>query len=119
MRDDWYFCGFAGHLSVGKRCAYHLSTLVAQGTVLVSTVGHYLPQNKDEPETIGGGKDDYYETMAFHANGLDDDLNPILLSWESFECERYKDSRDAERGHYAMCERFERSAYEIRPEAHE
>lgn len=37
--ESWKWYGYAGHLIVAARCAYHLCTRV--GDVLVSTVGDY------------------------------------------------------------------------------
>ena len=101
----WYWGGYAGHLCVGKNCAFHLSTYLPEG-YLVSTVGHYLPQGKEPMDTVGSGKDDFFETMVFRCDGINADLDAIIPDLSEIYRERYADSRDAERGHYAMCEKW-------------
>lgn len=102
-KSDWVWYGYAGHLCVGKRCAYHLCTRV--GGFLVSTVGHYLPDGKTM-ETIGSGADAYFETMVFPCDGEEPSGDPNITSLQELECERYAKSLDAERGHRAMCEKY-------------
>ena len=66
-KSEWVWYGYPGHLCVGRRCAYHLSTRI--GSYLVSTVGAYYPLGSGKMETIGGGEADYFETMVFHCEG--------------------------------------------------
>lgn len=101
MKEKWY--GYAGHLIVGKRCAYHLGTVV--NGYLISTVGHFLPDGKTM-ETIGSGENDFFETMVFHCNGEDKDGNPNVLNWSNIDGERYADSTSAEKGHYVYLEKY-------------
>lgn len=102
-KEDWVWYGYAGHLVVSRRCAYHLSTRV--GGFLVSTVGHYLPRG-DKMETIGAGADAFFETMVFPCDGETPEGDPNVLSFSELECERYAKSIDAERGHRVMCEKY-------------
>lgn len=102
-REGWKWYGFAGHLCVGRRCAFHLCTRV--GPYLVSTVGAYYPKDSDDCETIGAGKDDYFETMVFPCHGDDADGNPNN-DLSEIECVRYSESIKAERGHYVLCEKY-------------
>jgi hypothetical protein len=105
-REGWIWFGYAGHLAVGKHCAYHLSTLVAGGTYLVSTAGHYLPKGRDTMDTIGSGPGDYFETMVFKADGIEPGGDARILDWSAVETVRYEKSLEAEHGHYAACERW-------------
>ena len=102
-RNGWKWYGYAGHLIVASRCAYHLSTRV--GGYLVSTVGDYRLDGKSR-ETIGSGKDDFFETFVFRCNGDTPDGDPNILSFEQIDGERYAESIDAERGHYRYCEKY-------------
>jgi len=104
-KSAWYWGGYAGHLSVGNYCRFHLSTLLPNG-YHVSTVGDYWPRHKDGRDTIGAGPDDFFETFVFKAHGMDDNLNIIHGDMIELEGVRYADSRDAERGHHAMCEQY-------------
>lgn len=94
-RSKWKWFGYAGHLCVGKRCAFHLSTHV--GHFLVSTIGHYISDNKDRMEPIGSGEQSLFETMVFPCNDAEIGADPNIISWESVDGERYATSADAER----------------------
>ena len=102
-KNEWVWYGFAGHLTVSRRCTYHLCTRI--GDYLVSTVGAYYPMHSDKMDTIGVGKDDFYETMVFPCDGEDEYGNPNC-DLSEIECHRYADSITAERGHRAICERI-------------
>lgn len=99
----WKWYGFAGHLCVAKRCAFHLCT--AYGDKLVSTVGAYYPKGSDKMETIGSGSDAFYETFIWDYSGDDKDGNPIL-GGDPVETIRYADSNSAEQGHYKFCDKY-------------
>lgn len=99
--SEWKWYGFALHLIAGKRCAYHLGTVI--GEYVISTVGAYYPPHSEKMETIGSGKDDYYETYVFELGGFDEHTNPVLKDSEVWSL-RYADSLDAERGHHRVCE---------------
>lgn len=102
-RAGWKWYGYAGHLCVGKRCAFHLATRI--GGFLISTVGDYYPPNSSRRETIGCGTDDFFETFVFHCQGDDKNGNPIIDPSE-IDGERYADSNAAENGHYRYCEKY-------------
>ncbi|MBP8235143.1 MAG: hypothetical protein KAY22_22860 [Rhizorhabdus sp.] len=102
--SEWKWYGYAGHLCVGSRCAYHLSTRI--GKYLVSTVGHYLPNPKTGVmETIGSGEA-YFETQVFNCGGEEETGDPIILSYDTVDGKRYAKSIDAERGHYEFCQKY-------------
>lgn len=103
-RSGWKWYGYAGHLTVGKRCAYHLCTRV--GGFLISTVGHYLPRGSDKMEPIGAGAEALFETFVFRCEGEAEGGDPIIPSFEEIDGERYAQSIDAERGHYHFCEKY-------------
>lgn len=92
-----YWCGFAIHFICGRRCAFHLGTIV--NGYAVSTVGALFPKHTDAMDTIGSGSDDFYELAIAPCSGLDEDMNPIAGEWEILQ--RFADSRDAERAHHA------------------
>jgi hypothetical protein len=99
--EGWRWFGYAGHLIVGKDCAYHLVTLLPNG-YLVSTVGHYLaPNGDDEPTEIGAGRT--FETMVFTCDGVTPEGDPNITSWMELDMVPYTDSRAAEQGHYCLC----------------
>lgn len=105
-KAGWKWYGFAGHLCVGHRCAFHLTTRV--GGHLISTVGAYLPSNGDGRtyEPIGAGEHALYETYVFHCSGEDANGNPRLDELSEIDGERYADSREAEAGHYRYCHKY-------------
>lgn len=102
---EWVWYGYAGHLCVGTRCAYHLCTRV--GGFLISTVGHYLPKGDDKMAAIGASCHDYFETMVFPCGQRDNPSgDPDIIDFVELECTRYAKSIDAERGHRAICEKY-------------
>lgn len=100
--EKWY--GYAGHLIVGKQCAYHLCTRV--GKYLISTVGHYLPRSGDKMDTVGAGSADFFETHVFPCDGETADGNPNVTDWDEIGGERYATSVEAERGHYKWLNKY-------------
>lgn len=106
-RAGWRWFGYAGHFVGGKRCAFHLATLVAGDTILVSTLGHYLPRSGDgnTPEPLGSGSDTF-ETMVFRCNGIESTGDPNVVDFSAIDMVRYASSLEAERGHYAVCEKW-------------
>lgn len=105
-RAGWKWYGFAGHHICGARCQYHLCTSIG-GTVLVSTIGRFVPDPLREPDktdSVGSGRD--YETMVFEIDGESESGDPAVVSWIEIDTDGYSSSIEAERGHYAMCEKF-------------
>lgn len=98
--ESWKWYGYAGHLIVSRRCAFHLTTRV--GKYLVSTVGAYYQSLDDKMTTIGSGKDEYYETMVFNCDG-EDGGNPVVNDYCELYGRRYSTSVRAELGHYELC----------------
>ncbi len=98
-RADWHWCGYAGHLIVAHRCAFHLHTRIGQA--IVSTVGDYRRGDKREP--IGLNRD--FETYVFLA--LDTERpEGVPLNYSEIDSEGTNDSEESERQHYAMCEKW-------------
>jgi hypothetical protein len=137
-REQWEWFGSAGHLIVASECRFHLCTKV--GPWLVSTVGEWLPDssswsiytdsrgvtlegrgdarradflNKVGFIEIGLGR---YETMVFPLSDKrctveDCDCGmPVVSEWSELDTDSYNLRGDAERGHYAMCERWAQQA---------
>ena len=98
-KSEWVWYGFAGHLCVSRRCAYHLCTRI--GNRLVSTVGAYF-FNDDKMQPIAG-PNDFYETMVFECSGEDKHGNPFLDSLSELERHVYGGSVAAELGHRNIC----------------
>lgn len=103
-KEKWKWYGYAGHLCIGRSCAYHLQTRI--GKFLISTVGDYRPHG--DPEAIGSNPNYYFETMVFPCKGELKSGDPNILSWQSIDGERYAESIDAERGHHRYCKKYAR-----------
>ncbi len=107
MKSDWQWFGNAAHLIVADKCRFHLATLV-RGHWLVSTVGEYYPSKERGMTTIGGGDNDYYETMIFEcARGTRCECGcglPIPDSWSELSCVRHANAKEANAGHLLACE---------------
>ena len=133
-REQWEWFGSPAHLIVAQDCRFHLATLV--GPWVVSTVGEWLPDssswhiyaetrgveiegrgdarradflNKVGFIEIGSGRK--YETMVFRATGARctaDECDCGMPFWEGGELDTdgYNERGDAQRGHYAMCEKW-------------
>jgi len=100
---DWKWYGYAGHLIVSARCAYHLTTRI--GDYLISTVGDFRPDG-DERAPIGAGPDAFFETYVFDCLGEDKEGNPILKEFCEIDGQRYAESLLAEKGHYRYCRKY-------------
>lgn len=65
-QDEWKWFGYPGHFICAARCQFRMCTQV--GSYLISTVGDYRPDGVDgERETIGAGKESFFETYVFKA----------------------------------------------------
>ncbi len=132
--ETWEWFGSPLHLIVSSECRFHLGTLV--GPWVVSTVGEWLPDSsswdiyaKSAGVTIEGRGDarraDFlrkfgyvdighgrkYETFVFRATGERcdrDECHCLQPEWTGSELdtEGYNERGDAQRGHYAMCEKW-------------
>lgn len=102
-QSEWVWYGYAGHLCIGSRCAYHMSTRI--GRYLISTVGDFKPDGKTR-ETLSSADDSFFETMVFPCDGEIASGDPNILSWEAVESEHYAKSIDAERNHRALCLKY-------------
>ena len=133
-REEWEWFGSAMHFICGQDCRFHLGTLV--GPWVVSTVGELLPDsnswdiyadtkgvklegrgdarrydflNKVGYVEVGSGRK--YETMVFRATGKRCDADECHCQqpeWSGSELDTdgYNERGDAQRGHYAMCEKW-------------
>ena len=84
-----------------------MATLVKGGRYLVSTVGDYRPGG-EKMETIGSGEESFFETYVFKARGVGKDWNPVMQDWSEIDGRRYADSREAEKGHYTYCRKWDK-----------
>lgn len=59
--------GWAGHFNHSRYCLYRRNTSVTNGlvTIIISSVGNYLPTGANKPKPLGTGR--IYETMVFLA----------------------------------------------------
>lgn len=59
--------GWAGHFENSRYCLYHRNTSITNGlvTIIISTVGNYLPIGANKPKPLGTHR--IYETMVFLA----------------------------------------------------
>lgn len=80
--------GWAGHFICADRCRFRRNTLLECGEIriVVSTVGLMCNRVEDKFEQIGHER--YFETMAFHAQRVDDrywdaDISRGELSFDS------------------------------------
>ncbi|MEN6292594.1 MAG: hypothetical protein ABFD07_11345 [Methanobacterium sp.] len=67
--------GWAGHFICADRCWFRRNTLLECGEerIIVSTVGEMTDiSGKNFPNFVEVGHNRYYETMAFHAQRVDD-----------------------------------------------
>ena len=107
-KEGWKWYGFPGHHCCGSRCQYHLATNIG-GTILVSTIGRFVPDPLRHPEnmeTVGSGRD--FETMVFRIDGEDQNGDPRIISWEAIDIGEYNSSKEAEKGHYDMCYKWDK-----------
>ena len=114
-REGWVWHGYACHFICADRCAFHLGTSI-DGKILVSTVGHFCEDPKRFPSLvspIGASADQNFETLVFEIDGYNSHRNPVILSYTEIAGTRYKDSEEAEAGHYAMCLKY--SNQEVQP----
>jgi hypothetical protein len=101
-RDQWYWCGYPGHLIVADRCRFHLHTRV--GAVIISTVGDFWPNGESgKRERIGCDRD--FETFVFVAIDTERPEGEPL-SFSEIDSEGSNNSEESERQHYAMCEKW-------------
>lgn len=102
-RSGWKWLGYAGHFTGGKDCAFHLATVI-RDKVLISTLGDYRPVKGGPAMPLGFDPEMLFETYCFEVKGYDKNTNPI--KGKEIESIRYKTSEEAEAGHYAFCERY-------------
>ncbi len=97
--SQWRWAGYPAHLCVSYMCRWWMCTRI--GNYVISSIGHYVPdREKNEMETIGAGPKDFFETMVFEADDLEDPF-----SWSGYELEqkRYADAEEAREGHMETC----------------
>ena len=96
MKIKWY--GNAGHLIVSGKCRFHLCTEV--GKYLVSTVGEYYSRDSENMDTIGAGKDSFFETYIFKINGrCECGCGMPTHDGSEIDGKRYSTRKEANEGH--------------------
>lgn len=134
-RNEWEWFGVASHLIVGSDCRFHLATHVGPWLVstvgewlpdsstwdiYTNTRGVTLEGRGDARRAdflkkvgfieIGAGR--LYETMVFALGDercAEPDCNcgqQLVADWGELDSDAYNNRRDAQRGHYAMCEKW-------------
>lgn len=106
MPQDWVWQGHYGHLSVGDRCQFRMTTRV--GDVLVSTMGEYFPSDDSEKmDTLSLIPKSYYETMLFRCE-IDNQEEcgcAILTEGCELDVKHYSTAKEATSGHMCYCYR--------------
>ncbi len=103
--------GCAGHFIGSADCQWTRHTRV--GAYRVSSVGEYRPRS--ERTTLGAGDSDYFETMVFKARDSEDPTDNDgcgcgeIEDWSELECERYATAGEAQAGHEAMVEKYQKA----------
>lgn len=141
-REEWEWFGSAAHLIVGADCRFHLATYVGPWLVSTvgewlpdSDSWHIYAEsrgveiegrgdarradflNKVGFVEIGAGRT--YETMVFRAGDercsrKDCDCGMrVVAEWTELDADGYNVRGDAQRGHYAMCEKWAAIPVEI------
>jgi len=59
--------GWPAHFCCAYDCLFRRNTLISHKgkSVIVSTVGMFLPDNKQKPTVLGSSENSYYETYIF------------------------------------------------------
>lgn len=144
QRDTWEWYGSAGHFICAPECRFHLATKVGPWLVstvgeyfpdapireIKAEVRGVVLEDKgdarraDYMRKIGFADVGYgrkYETMVFPVGDTRctaDDCDcgmPEVTSWSELDADGYNLRGDAQRGHYAMCEKWSRVADLERP----
>ncbi len=134
-RAEWEWFGVSAHLIVGEDCRFHLATKVgpwlvstvgewlpdsASWHIYAESRGFTLEGKGDARRAdflnkvgfldIGAGRK--YETMVFRLGegrcvAVDCDCGlPVVADWGELDSDGYDVRGDAQRGHYAMCEKW-------------
>lgn len=135
-RDTWEWFGSPGHLIVAQDCRFHLATKVGPWLVstvgewlpdsgswdiYADRAGGIPPDLRGDARRhwflknvgfieIGAGRK--YETMVFlltHERCTVPDCDcemPSVAEWSELDSDGYNLRGDAQRGHYAMCEKW-------------
>lgn len=109
QRAAWRQVGYAAHLSVRAKCLFHIATVVEE-LYVVSSVGHWIPNDDGKIEPIGGGDPAvdaaYFETYVFDIARFDGHGFPHIGKLK--DSNRYRDAHEAEKGHVALCEKVQK-----------
>jgi len=109
QRAKWRPVGFAAHFCSREKCQFHLATVIEE-TYVVSSVGHWTPNNDGKAEPIGGGDPavdaPFYETYVFAIAHFTSTGFPFIGPLKY--ADRYREVQDAEKGHVALCEKVQR-----------
>lgn len=104
--------GCAGHLIVADSCQWKRHTQV--GKYRVSSIGDYYPQCGDKRDTIGAGKESFFETLVFETTGEQDAENEgcgcrTIKAWGEIDGERYATAGAAQEGHERYVAKYARA----------
>ena len=117
-RKDWVWMGRPAHFIAAQSCHFRLATYIPASKVIVSTVGDYDPAhgNKELQEKIGKrpveiGYGRTYETFVFNAVKAEDcDGCQWHILPSEIDTEPANTANDAAKNHYALCEKWDRTA---------
>lgn len=93
--------GCPGHFIGADRCLWRRHTLV--GDHIISSIGNYMSPTSNKFQTVGGGVNDFFETMVFPAGDFRDSngcgcREPVDVG-NPLKVRRYKTEGEAQRGH--------------------
>lgn len=103
--------GCAGHLIVAGSCRFRRHTQIGD-SYRVSTVGDYFPNHRDgKRDTIGAGKDAFFETMVFETLPDQEPDNEgcgchAVKSWGEIDGERFATAGAAQAGHESYVKKY-------------
>ena len=107
QQEKWKWFGHAGHFICASRCRFNLHTKI--GKFIVSTIGDYHPDKDGPMDTIGAGKDAFFETFIFLAAKTNQECGcPQPETWEEIDSERYATHEAANKGHIKYCRKYAR-----------
>lgn len=110
--EDWVWCGYAGHFIAVASCLMHMHTRV--GDYRISTVGDYHPPKyvdgrwEESREAQEIGCDRLFETYVFRVSGEGKHGEGEVVEWSEIDSDSYLEAEEAERGHMAMCLKYDR-----------
>jgi len=111
QKNNWEWFGYSAHFIGGNDCRFHLTTIIANGKYVVSTVGDYRPLLSKCNKRKEVGYKRFFETKVFEFEGRCEDEGcgcrvPIITS-EIDRC-GYQTAGEAQAGHLAICEKWDK-----------